>query len=70
VGAWVVLAHALDVYWMVVPAMRSGARLLDAAPIVFVVAASLAFGTWRFFAAPPVPTPDPDLARSLRYESP
>ena len=70
VGGWVVLAHALDVYWMVIPAMRSGARLLDAAPIVLVIAASLAFGTWRFFAEPPIPTRDPDLARSLRYESP
>jgi hypothetical protein len=70
VGGWIVAAHALDVYWLVVPALGGGLRWLDAAPILFIVASCAGFGAWRYFAALPVPAGDPHLAQSLRYESP
>jgi hypothetical protein len=70
VGAWVVGAHALDVYWLVVPALHGGMRLLDLGMLAFVLGVCVAFGAWRFFAAQPVPIHDPALAESLRYQSP
>ncbi len=70
VGAWLVAMHAVDIYWLVVPAAYSSAHILDLAPIVAVSGLALAFGTWRFFAAPPFPENDPDLSQSLAYESP
>jgi hypothetical protein len=69
VGAWLVAAHALDVYWLIVPALKGGLHVLDAAPVVFVVASCVAMGTWRFLSAAPVSRNDPHLAQSLRYES-
>jgi hypothetical protein len=70
VGAWLIAAHAVDVYWMVVPALHGGLHWLDLAPVVFVVATCAAFGAFRFFSAHAVPVNDPHLAQSLRYESP
>jgi hypothetical protein len=70
VGAWVVCTHALDVYWLIVPALHGGLRWLDVAMIVGVVGVVAAFGSWRFFAARSVPIHDPAFAEALRYESP
>ena len=70
VGAWLVCAHALDVYWLVVPALHGGMRWLDLAILVGVVGLAAAYGASRFFAARPVPIHDPELGESLRYESP
>ncbi len=70
VGAWLVCAHALDVYWLVVPALHGGMHWLDLAILVGVVGIAAAFGVLRFFAARPFPVHDPGLAESLRYESP
>ncbi len=70
VGACLVCAHALDVYWLVVPPLHAGMRWLDLAFVVGIGALSAAFGTWRFFASAPVPIHDPALGESLRYESP
>jgi hypothetical protein len=65
-----VLAHALDVYWMILPSLHAGMRWLDAAFLLGIGGLSAAFGAWRFFGAGPIPIHDPSLAESLRYESP
>jgi hypothetical protein len=70
VGAWLVCAHALDVYWLVLPTLHAGLGWLDPAFIVGIFGMAAAFGVWRFLAAPAVPIHDPALAESLRYESP
>jgi hypothetical protein len=70
VGAWVVCAHALDVYWLVLPPLHAGVAWLDLAFLVGVTGVCASFGAWRFFAALPVPIHDPALAASLRYQSP
>ncbi len=70
VGAWLVCAHALDVYWLVVPALHGGMRWLDVPFVVGVVGIAAAFGVSQFFAAAPIPMRDPALAESLQYESP
>jgi hypothetical protein len=70
VGGWMVAAHALDVYWLVVPAARDGLHWLDAAPVIFVVSSCVALGAWRFTSVRPLPANDPHLRQSLRYESP
>ena len=70
VGAWLVCAHALDVYWLVLPPLHAGMRWLDLASLVGVTGVCAAFGAWRFSAASPVPIHDPALGESLRYESP
>ncbi len=69
VGAWLVCAHALDVYWLVLPPLHEGLRWLDLASLVGVTGACAAFGAWRFSAVSPVPIHDPGLSESLRYES-
>ncbi|MGA7120591.1 MAG: hypothetical protein WBY94_10860 [Polyangiaceae bacterium] len=70
VGGLLVCAHALDVYWLVVPALRGGVRWLDLPVVIGVVGVAGAFGVWRFFSAQPIPVRDPALTKSLRYESP
>jgi hypothetical protein len=70
VGGCVVCAHALDVYWLVVPAAHDGMRLLDLAIVAGIVGVSASFGAWRFFAAPAIPVHDPSLPQSIRYQSP
>jgi hypothetical protein len=70
VGAWLVCAHALDVYWLILPSLHAGMRWLDLAFLVGVTALCAAFGAWRFSAASPFPIHDPALGESLRYESP
>lgn len=70
VGAWLLGAHALDVYWLCVPPAGDGPRGLDGAWMIGLAAACAAFGAWRFAAVRPVPVHDPELGEALRYESP
>jgi hypothetical protein len=70
VGGWLVCAHALDMYWICVPPLGDGLRVLDVGWPVFVLAVCAAFGAWRFSAARAIPIHDPALGESLRYESP
>jgi MFS family permease len=70
VGGGLVLAHALDVYWLVLPPLHAGMQGLDLAFLVGVGGIAASFGVWRYFAAAPIPIHDPALAESLRYESP
>ena len=70
VGAWVVAAHALDMYWQCVPPAGDGPRVLDLAWFVALGAVFVVFGVWRFRAAFTIPIHDPALGEALRYESP
>jgi hypothetical protein len=69
-GAWVVVMHAVDVYWLVVPAAGAAPGILDIAVFVGVAGACAALGAIRFAHAAPVPVADSDLSRSIAYESP
>jgi hypothetical protein len=68
-GGWMVLAHALDLYWLALPPLHAGASLLDLSAFVAVSGFAFGFGILRFFRASAIPVHDPDLAQSLRYES-
>jgi hypothetical protein len=70
VGGWLLCAHALDLYWLVLPPLHAGMNPLDLAFLVGPAGVCAAFGAWLFLGALPVPTHDPALAESLRYESP
>jgi hypothetical protein len=69
-GGWLVLMHALDLYWLVVPSSTTAASWLDAGPFLFMAGLSTLFAHARFSRAQAVPERDPELARSLAYESP
>jgi len=70
VGGWLVLAHCLDLYWLVLPALhpvRPVVHWLDLAAFLGVGGAALAFGSWRFGAHAPAPTGDPDWPAALEF---
>jgi hypothetical protein len=69
-GGWVLLGHALDVYWLVLPGARAGMRWLDTGFVVGIAAVVAGAAVSLFLSASPVPIHDPALAESLRYESP
>jgi hypothetical protein len=71
VSGWLLAAHYLDVYWLVMPALhKDGSRphWLDFAALLFVVGASLAFGIWRARGTALIPYRDQQLAVSIAYE--
>jgi len=69
-GGWLVLMHALDLYWLVVPAEGRNPSVFDVGPFLLLGGVMTCIGQARFFRASAVPGNDPDLERSLRYESP
>lgn len=69
VGAWLVLMHAFDCYWLVVPSLNRGPRVLDVLPFALSAVALAAFGAMRFSFSPPLPQNEPELERSLQYEA-
>jgi len=68
-GAWLVLMHAFDSYWLVMPSLGRSPHILDAGGALAVGGLVVAFGAWRSSLADPYPVRDPNLARALRYES-
>jgi hypothetical protein len=71
VAVWILVAHALDVYWMVLPAIdRGGIQVHFEDPIAFVGVGALvaAFAIWRLRGRFMVPVGDPYLHDSLEYE--
>lgn len=71
VSGLLIAAHYLDVYWLVMPALTpEGPSLhwLDVAALVLVAGAAVSFGLWRAQGRSLVPTGDPQLAFSARYE--
>ncbi len=69
VGAWALLMHALDVYWLVVPSSARSPHILDLGAFLAVIGATASFGAWQFAREEPYPSGDPGLGRALRYES-
>jgi hypothetical protein len=69
-GAWIVLMHAFDLYWLIAPSAGSSPSLLALGPFLLVSALALATGLVRASSERAFPIRDPELARSLGYESP
>lgn len=70
IGVWLIGAHILDLYWLVIPALAPDSALLhwvDLIALVGIGAAMLAFGIWRFEQQLPVPLHDPRWARAREY---
>jgi hypothetical protein len=70
VAAGVLVAHWVDLYWLVMPQLDpAGPRpsLWDAAAFVGVGGVAIAFALLRMRGSPPVPVRDPYLDDSLRY---
>jgi hypothetical protein len=68
-GAWLVVMHALDLYWLLAPGGGETISPLDFGPFCCLVALTLGTGMLRFSRRSAVPLRDPDLGRSLGYES-
>jgi hypothetical protein len=69
-GAWLLVAHYIDVYWLVLPPSEpSGPHFawLDVAALSAVAGPCLAFAAVRARTTPSVPVNDPRLERSLEY---
>jgi hypothetical protein len=72
VSVWLVVVHALDIYYLVRPALepgRLGVHWLDLTALVGVAGAVLAFGAWRANGVAPHPASDPLFDASTRYEA-
>jgi hypothetical protein len=70
VAAWLLLAHWVDVYWLVMPHLHAdGPRpwIFDLTAFVGVGGAAVAFTILRMRGAATVPVRDPYLEESLRY---
>jgi len=70
VGALLLVAHALDVLWIVIPSAHRNLSVLDVASTAGILLIFVGATVSRYRAVPPAPLHDPDLARAIRYESP
>jgi hypothetical protein len=72
-GAWLLIVHYADVYWLIVPAVRPassvGDAMWDIGALAFVCGSTIAVAIWRHAAVPAVPSGDPLLEWSMRYEA-
>lgn len=71
-ACWMLAMQWMDVYWLVMPPSSPGRvplGILDVATFVGVGGLFLAGIAWRLGGAPAVPTGDPRLAESLRFEN-
>ncbi len=69
-GAWILVVHYVDVYWVAMPALHHGAprpAWTDLTALVGIGAAALAFTVWRMRGSAAIPVGDPYLGDSLRY---
>jgi hypothetical protein len=69
-GAWMLVMHYLDLYWLVIPALHpEGVRphWLDAAALLGVGGVAVGYGAWRLRGHPPVAVGDPKLEVSLEH---
>lgn len=72
VGAWLVLMHLVDVYWLVIPSHYQGLWVyswLDLCALAAVVGTSVAVATWRQRGVSLLAEHDPYLPEGLRYQS-
>ncbi|HZH04467.1 MAG TPA: hypothetical protein VEY30_11845 [Myxococcaceae bacterium] len=73
VAAWILLMHAVDVYWLILPILYPHAPApnpLDLAAWLGVGGVAVAFAIWRHRGRYAVPVRDPYLENSLRYTQP
>lgn len=71
-GVWLLVMHALDVYWLVLPAFGAAVRgphWLDLAALLCVGGFATWFAVGRSGAHAAVPSGDPNLVRSSRYST-
>jgi len=71
-GAWLVLMHLVDVYWLVIPSHVQGDQVfswLDLAALAAVVGTSVACAAWRQHGLALVAIHDPFLAKGATYRS-
>lgn len=71
-GALVLFAHWLELWWCIVPALRPEGPELAAADlgaVALVLGAIASLAAWRLSGVPLVPSHDPLLSRGLRYEA-
>jgi hypothetical protein len=70
-GAWLVVAHYLDVYWVVLPQLHAAfhPHWLDVAALLFVGGASTLSAILRARGEPSMPQGDPRLQAGLDYEA-
>jgi hypothetical protein len=72
IAAWVLLAHWVDMEWLVMPAVRPNGpaiHWMDVAALICIAGASLAYGAFRLRGRCVVPKNDPALDDAFRYES-
>jgi hypothetical protein len=72
IGAWLVLMHLADIYWLIIPAHVQGVMVvswLDLAALAAVVGTAVAVAAWRQDGVPVIPPGDPFLARGATYRS-
>jgi hypothetical protein len=72
VAAWLVLLHAVDLHWLIAPALRPGRAsptLTDLGAMLVMLGLLGPFVAWRLGAASAVPSRDPSLAAGLEYRS-
>ncbi|HSP79885.1 MAG TPA: hypothetical protein VLQ93_15235 [Myxococcaceae bacterium] len=71
VAGWLLVAHALDVYWLVLPVVEPEGPALhwaDVAAFVGVGGSVVAFALWRLRGHATLPVGDPYLYESLGYD--
>ena len=72
-AAWLLLAHWVDLYWVIMPRLHEGGprpALWDLTAFVGVGGIAIAFALFRMRGVVAVPVRDPYLADSLRYLPP
>jgi hypothetical protein len=72
IGAWMLVMHYIDVFWLVVPALHGAGTFhwLDLPALVAVGATAALAGAWSLAGHPLVPIGDPRLPAALGYQSP
>jgi hypothetical protein len=73
VAVWILLAHLVDIYWLVMPTFSPEGVAIQWTTVTAFVGIGLltiAFGVWRLRGVYAVPVKDPYLADSLRYRQP
>lgn len=70
VAVWIFIVHALETYWIVLPALHPTGPVLhwtQLTAFLGVGGLSLAYPLWRLRGGYPIPVRDPYLPHSLRY---
>lgn len=73
IGAWLVVMHVLDVYWLVLPAFHTtGIHIswIDGAALLMIGGLATAGAAWRATGHVSLPMNDPYLPQSVRYVEP